>query len=226
MANPLSPFHGWPRTRQYRARDGALAFRMVADALTPLRAKLADGGAVLSAIGLFAGGMKVVTEIPNPGWLVAAAIAAPFAACPVLKAIYRSLLRKPTILHITTGLVQVQSLLGMRTFNRELRHRFSMVPHDKTRIEQEKNDLKVRRAAQGGRVIGAKTYYGQSYHLSFDYLDQRNDLLTVFGQKDALGILTRLKAIDDVLEAELRRGDGESLDPRTQWKERPGEIPQ
>lgn len=76
------------------------------------------------------------------------------------------------------------------------------------------------------KPIRKQRWYANSFHVSFDYLGQRNDIMTVYGQKEAVAIATRLKACDDVLDALARRGQGTPLTPADEWGDQPGAIPE
>jgi len=39
-------------------------------------------------------------------------------------------------------------------------------------------------------------------------------------------VLTRLRAIDEVINARAKRGDGTALNPGDQWVEQPGAFPE
>ena len=227
MAQPLSPFHGWPLTREYREPDGTRAFRCTARILTPLRAKAADYLATASAIGLFLLGAKAVAEMPRAsGWHWLAVVGGAVLSHQPLKAGLRQVFRAEIAVVVGVKTFRVRTLFGWRTYDRELKHKFTLIPHDKARSEHRNIEFRTRKAAQGRRVIAPAYYYGESYHVIYQCLGQRNDIATVYDRKEALAILTRLQACDEVLEGDVRRGDGEALRPKDQWGLRPGDIPE
>ena len=73
-------------------------------------------------------------------------------------------------------------------------------------------------------MIAPTRYYGDSFHVVFEYLGQRNDIATVYGHKDASAIVNRLKACDKRLNQLAGMGDEAALDPDDQWNKGPGEI--
>lgn len=121
--------------------------------------------------------------------------------------------------------VKVLRWYGWKVFDRTLPHKFSALAHDKTRAEQEQIDLAVRKEQARGRIIGKTRYYGESFHIVFEYLGQRQDLLTIYGPKAAKSVLSRLIACDSVMNTQTRMDEGISLDPEDEWSEDTGDIP-
>ncbi len=124
----------------------------------------------------------------------------------------------PTEFRVKTGNV-------WQVYDRTITHRFVMMKHDRTREEQEKNDYRVRCAQKRGEIIQPKRYYGDSFHIIFDYLGQRIDVATVYNQKRATAIAARLKACDKVMDTKNKMGEGEVLNPGEQWGNTPGTLP-
>lgn len=224
--NIISPFHGEPRTEQFTDENGNTAFHVTPKALTPLRVKLAEFLALMSCLGLALGGFNALTQAQHPAdWLWWLVLLGPWLAYPLLNRLWRLNLRKETRIVLTIDQFKFMSWKGWRKFDRKLPHRFALILHDKTQAEKDAHELAVREGQARGQVIAPKRYYTDSYHLSFEYIGQRNDVLSVYGHKEALAILARLKACDDILDAEARMGDGISLDPEDQWNDQPGDIP-
>lgn len=110
-------------------------------------------------------------------------------------------------------------------YDRSLTHRFVMQRHDRTRQKQEEHDLQIRRAQQNGRIIRPPRYYAESYHIVFEYMGHRHDVLTVFDKNRAMAVTARLKACDEFMNNRARMGDGEVLNPAEQWSDQPGGLP-
>ncbi len=221
----ISPFDGKPLTEQFTDESGNTEFLITPQALTPLRVKLAEFLASLSALGLMAGGLYALDVAHHPAdWLWGAAFFGPWLAYPLMDWLWRLFLHKETHLVMTIDQFKLLSWRGWQSYDRKLPHRFVLVPHDKTQVEKDAHDLAVRLGQARGQVVAPKRYYTDSYHLSFEYLGQRNDVLTVYGHKEALEILARLKACDEILDAEARMGEGIALSPDDQWNDQPGGI--
>ena len=221
----VSPFDGKPLTEQFADESGNTAFRVTPQALTPLRVKLAEFLAGISVLGLMSGGFYALVDAHHPtDWFWGAAFFGPLLAYPLLNWFWRLFLYKETQLVMTTDKFKFLSWKGWQSYDRKLPHRFALVLHDKTQDEKDAHDLAVRQGQAHGQVIAPKRYYTDSYHLSFEYLGQRNDVLTVYGHKEALEILARLKACDEILDGVARMGDGIALDPEDQWNNQPGGI--
>jgi len=221
----VSPFDGEPRTEQFTDKSGNTAFRVTPQVLTPLRVKLAEFLAGMSALGLMGGGFYALTERPDASaWLWGAVLLGPPLAFPLLNRFWQLFFYSETKMVLTIDEFKFRSWNGWHKYDRKLEHRFALVLHDKTQKEKDENELAVRQGQARGQVIAPKRYYGDSFHLSFEYLGQRNDVLTVYGHKEALEILARLKACDERLNQLGSMGDGIALDPEDQWTDQPGGI--
>ena len=222
-----SPFAGKPATRQVMGRNGQPAFYISPRVLTPARAYTA---ALLAKLGMVAGlgyGLIGVASVQNPDSnMLTAALVGPVVGGFVLHRALCSLFRRRVRLMMTTEKFSVKKLFGWKHYDRQLPHRFALVPHDWTRAEQDEGEFQAAKAQLKKQVLRKQRWFANSFHVSFDYLGQRNDLMTVYGQKEAVAIATRLKACDDVLDAFARRGHGTPLSPEEEWGDQPGEIPE
>ena len=197
-----------------------------ARALTPFRAKLADRGTPLTTIAVFAGtlyGIIVATTQVLEVWAAGAALVA--GSYPAARYLYRRALARSATFEFTPDTFAVRRLIGWKRFDRRHPHAFSLLPHDKARDEHDAHDLATRKAQLKGSAIQKKRYYGESYHLSFDYLGQRFDLMTIYGHKEALAIQAELAAADQIMDGIARKGLGITLRPDDDWSEQPGDIP-
>jgi hypothetical protein len=222
-----SPFAGKPATWQVTDRNGLPAFHVEPRVLTPFRAMAVSS---LSNLGTLAGigyGLLTAAGADNPdGGMLVAAIAVPVAGGLMLRQMLDSLLRKRVRIMLTLERFSVRTLFGWKHYDRELPHRFALVPHDSTQAERDEEEFRMQQAQITRKPIRKQRWYADSFHVSFDYLGQRNDIMTVYGQKEAVAIATRLKACDDVLDALARRGQGTPLTPTDEWGDQPGAIPE
>ena len=121
----LSPFHGRPVTKQFMGKDGELGFRIYPRELTPLRAKLADKLAPLSAVLAILEGFLVVEMIETPpDWIYWAVICGPILASPLLKLFYRFLLKRRWLMVITPDQFKVLTWHGWQIFEEPNFRRF------------------------------------------------------------------------------------------------------
>jgi len=222
----VSPFAGKPVTRQVADRNGAPAFDVQPRVLTPVRAMAASW---LTGLGVAAGlgfGLAGVANAPNAdGGMLTAALAVPVVGGFVLYGALRSLFRKRVRVMLTLEQFSVKSLFGWKHYDRLLPHRFALLQHDWAQAEHEQAEFQAAQAQMQRKVIRPARWYARSFHVSFDYVGQRNDVLTVYGQKEAMAIVTRLNACDNVLDALARRGQGTPLTPQDEWGDQPGAIP-
>jgi hypothetical protein len=222
-----SPFAGRPATRQVFDRNGAPAFDVQPRVLTPVRAMAASWLTGLGVIAALGNNLSDVANTPNPdSGMLTAAIVVPVVGGFVLYGALRSLLRKRVRLMLTLEQFSVKSLFGWKHYDRLLPHRFALLQHDWTQAEQEQQEFRAAVAQKQGKLIRKRRWFGKSFHVSFDYVGQRNDVLTVFGQKEAMAIVTRLNACDSVLDALAHRGQGTPLTPADEWGDQPGAIPE
>ena len=206
-------------------KDGELGFSIYPRELTPLRAKVADRLAPLSAVVMAWEGFLIVDAIPAPAdWFYWAAIGGSLLALPLLKLTYRFLLKRRWLMVPTPDQFKLLTWHGWRIFDRRMPHKFALLPHDKTQLEKEKIEQQLRKGKGYGKTYSQLCYYGDAFHLSYEYLGQRNDIATIFGQKQAIALAARLKACDDVMDAQAKMGDGTPLSPDDQWNDQPGDV--
>lgn len=221
----LSPFHGKPRTEQHLDKDGGLSFSIRPRELTPIRARIADTLAPLTAIWAAWEGLVIVESLPMPpDWMYWAVIGGPILALPLLKRAYRWLLKRRWEMVMTQEQFKFRTWRGWRSFDRRLPHKFSLLLHDKAQLEKERIEQDLRRGKTNGKTYSQLRYYGDAFHISYEYLGQRNDIATVFIQKNAVAVVARLKACDEVMDAQDKMGDGTALTPKDQWDDQTGDI--
>jgi hypothetical protein len=223
----LSPFAGKPATWQVVDHNGAPAFRVEPRVLTPVRASAVGLLTKLGGLAAVLYGLVSVASAAKPtfGMLAGAMVAAAFGTVALNRAL-DSLFRKRVRLMLTADRFSVRTLFGWKHYDRELPHRFALVPHDWTQAEREQQEYEMQQAQLHRKPVRKQRLYGNSFHVSFDYLGQRNDFMTVHGEKEAVAVVSRLKACDDVLDALSRRGQGTPLSPEGEWGDQPGAVPE
>jgi hypothetical protein len=143
----------------------------------------------------------------------------------LIEKLWRDFFRRQIVMDLTPDQFRVRRSLFWTRYDRSLSHRFALYAHDKTRQEALDAQFKEKKAEKRGRVIQLRRYHQESRHLSFDYLGQRNVIADIYDIREAQAIQKRLAAIDDVLDAYTKHGDGTPLKPDDQWVKQPGEIP-
>ena len=134
-------------------------------------------------------------------------------------------LKRRVQVSVTREQFRFRPLFRWVSFDRALQHRIGLVLHDLARQERDQHEHKIEEARQSRKIVQPKRYYQDSYHLTYELLGQRNDIIEIYGRPDAQAAVARLRAIDDVLNARARRADGTPLNPGDQWVEQPGAIP-
>lgn len=222
-----SPFAGFPAAWQSSDRKGNPVFHIEPRILTPFRVGVLR---FTSDLTIFAGigyGLSAAFTAEDSNiWMYAAAVIIPMALERVIYKTLEWFIRKRVSIRMTLDRFSVKRWYGWRHFDRQLPHRFAVLPHDWTQAEQDLEELHQQEMQLKKQPTLRYRLYGESFHLSFDYLGQRNDLMTVYGQKDVVAVAMRLKACDDVLDALMQRGHGTPLDPGKEWSQQPGAIPE
>jgi hypothetical protein len=226
MANRTqSPFEGKPTTRKFTNSKSQTCYRVTIEAMTPMRTRLADWLSGVAAIGALVGGIKIITMLPElEGWMVAGLLASPLPSYFIAKVGLNEAMRKTVRVEFTPDEFLVYGLFGIKRFDRHIPHKFALYVHD--RAEREENVLSYRESKRQ-RYWWAwklKRYCGQSYHLSFDYLDQRNVVMTIFKRRTAHNILARLNAVKQVMDNEVNNGAGQALTPEQDWSPQAGAL--
>lgn len=223
----ISPFAGGPPTTMGWDENGTLTFTVTPREMTPERLETYEllGYTAILALMIAAFAVYWHFRADASPWLLVAALVGP----PVLVRIYAlrlyDLLKKRTEVVFTPTEFRVARHWGWAVYDRTLTHRFVMMRHDRTREEEEKREMEARKAAQEGKIINPPRYYSDSFHIVFEYLGQRHDVLDVYDKNCALAVVSRFKACDQVMDNHARMGEGEPLNPDDQWGRQPGDVP-
>ena len=214
----INPLSGMPVTYALQDCNGHPKFIIKPLELTPLRCKAADGfkfliGAVLSITCVLAIlGLPEFFVEPVLRTIVPAVIAY-FA----LVWMFRCVLKRNTHIVMTTEAISVRRWFGWVRYNRNLDHQFALLNHDKMREEQQRHEYEIRQASAKGKILCKKAYYADSFHIVLAYAGHRRDLLTVYGQKQAIAIVTRLQYCDLRLNEAIDMGSGGGQTPEEEW---------
>jgi hypothetical protein len=219
------PFDGKPKTQEETDHNGNLTFRVIARVLTPTRAKIADklGETITAALILLSGLYILDHDLPPTALLFAGAI---WFLHPVFEKAWREALKRNVEIVVTPDEFRFRGWMRWVSVDRVLPHRVALVIHDLARQERDKHELEALKAQKRGTIVQPRRYYQDSYHLCYELLGQRNDITQIYGRPDAQAVLMRLRAIEDVINARARRGDGTAIRPGDQWVEQPGAIPE
>ena len=227
MKGNINPsFEDFPKTRQIIDHEGRIGFVITPRTLTPVRAMIAYWAAVAMAIAIAVLILIFLEKHPlTDDREIIALLAIPFVAYPLLKFTLPWLFKTRTQIILTPTVISIKRWGRKRPYDRTQPHSFSILENDRTQWEQERHELAVRRAQTHGEIISKKKYFGNSFHICFNPIGQRKDILTVYGRKPALAILMRLKACDEIIEAHSGLGEGLALTPDPQWTSQPGDLP-
>ena len=222
---------GRPATRRGKTKSGSPVITVTLRATSPFRAKLANricllGAAAGHVVALWeTASLEILSPAGASAWTWAAASLGPWIALPFLSKGFRALLARTTFVIFTPERFSVRCFWGWKHFDRAMPHDFSLIPHDRAFRERERLAYWDHKWQRFWWTLPITRYYGESYHLSFNYLGERNDLITVFGRRKALAMQARLKACGDILDGEMGKRDGVATQPHYDWSDLPGDLP-
>lgn len=225
LVNFRNPLQSNPATIQGKDAQGLPFFVIRPHVLTPLRAKAADGCANVLAFALLLGCawwyiVHSSRDASEAIWLVAL-VGAAYAGLPW---VVRLTFCRRAEIRMTTDTIAVRDLWSWRHYSRLLEHQFVLLPHDRAAQERLDDDFALREASSRGVVIQRFPYYGSSAHVVLVYAGHREDVLTVFGQRDAVAVLQRLQYCDRCLDKALAMGRGVPHRAEDEWDQTPGGI--
>lgn len=226
----ISPYGGFPATYAIEGPKGGTAKVVVAPVvLTPLRAQFADSIGNVSTFALAAAGVGLVAMLndPAPYWWGVAALG-PWPFRELIRYGFRKLFRKRTILEFTPEHFVVHRRRGrMEVYDRQEQHRFRLDNrHEDARREARELEIKQERARMRGQVIRPEKYYGDTFHLIFDYGNQPHFVMDIMGQEEALWVLGRLKKVTELMEKVVAMGAMVAEGPKSEWDDMAGQIPE
>ena len=213
--NPLS---GRPRTLESQDSEGRPVFTIIAQELTPGRARAA------TALSALAGGCLMVAlpfliarsaHITVP--LVAGAVAAGIVCHRAISAAITQALHATTEIVMTTAEIAVRRGADWKRYAREIAHQFLLIPHDRTREEQRANDFGQQKASREGKAVQPAVFYGESFHVVLAYAGQRIDLLTVYRPPRAAAVVARLQLCDELLNRAAGKSHSTGGGPDSEW---------
>lgn len=133
-------------------------------------------------------------------------------------------LRTKTQIRLSSTHIAVAQDKEWVLYDRQMPHRFALLPHDRAPMERLVHDFERQKASIARKAVFKKPYYGESFIVALEYLGQRNDLLTAYGRNEATAIVARLQACNEIIEARTRQGRGAAINPADQWGHQPGDI--
>lgn len=215
----VSPFSGPPYTTLGSDSQGRSTATVRLQALTPERVMLCQNLASLTIVGITILSASITPALFFGSFLL-------WFAHGVITQEFAYKLTPVTDIVFTATEFRVQREGHWDVYDRTIRHSFALIEHDETKNEQERHKVAIARAQLRREVIRPQRIYGQSFHLIYEYLGQRQDITSIYGEKIAREIVTRLQALDALMDAQLNMGDAPVSDPGQQWDPQPGDSPQ
>lgn len=221
----ISTYEAFPTTYAVEGTDKVVVAPLV---LTPLRAKFADSIGNVSTFALAVAGVGLVALLndPAPYWWAVAALG-PWPFRELIRFGFRKLLRKRTILEFTPERFTVRrSRRKVEVYDRRERLRFRVDNrHEDARREARELEIKQERARMRGLVIRPEKYYGDTFHLTFEYGDQALFIMEIMGQDYANLVRGRLKKVTEEMDKVVAMGAMFVEGPKSEWDDMAGQIP-
>lgn len=223
----VSPFSGFPRTIvEENCKDGVSLKHITNPRFQgPWLAKISDAVKWLSATSAAGGALYVGLQYDISYLALAAStVAAPaitFVACHF--GLPHVITRSARVMFTPEHFVHL-GLFKVRKYDRSLPHSFALFAHRKADREEERLSYKESKSAGRWWQGAPKRYYGNSYHIAFQFMGQRHDLMTVYRHETASKILARLKASDEAMESKVGGGRGQALKPEDEWADQSGVL--
>lgn len=221
----ISPLSRQPLTREFRTPDGHPAYRVTPHVLTPWRARIADACTTFFKVVLAFACVITFFMLDTAGLIQAGLLVALyFAGGAGIRWVMRYAFRRRAEIVMTTEKIGVRRWFFWKWFPRQIEHRFSLQVHDAAQQEQRDLEFAVRKAASNGKVLRVTPYYADSFHVVLVLAGHREDLMTVYGAKDAAAVVARLQYLDRCLDAVIAMGAGVPRQPEDEWHEVPGSL--
>lgn len=210
-----NPLAGKPYTSTFETAGGRKGYKVLPYELTPLCAMIVDKVSVFAAT-LFAI-LLAVKAFQSSGTSYGIEHALTFLGFVLVvyvatREFLRGALRKPSRIVFHDQTIAVGLWPFREFYDRNIEHSFALIQHDEADTEQ-------RLASQK-----QKPYFRDSYHVILMYAGQRNDVLTVYGRKEAIAILQRLIYCDRALNDDTNMPGGHKPTPELEWKQAPGGL--
>lgn len=219
-------FSGKPRTTVGSDRNGNPTYEVRARALTVVGAKAAHRLGLLAGISTaFYELYQLVMYIPaTTSTDLLVGVVAPFAVNYGVKFGLQQLFQAERVFKFTIEGVTVKGLGRGATYDLDLPLKFTLLNHDREKIEAERLEFLKRKWGRRWWFPQPKAYLNKASHLSLDQLDQRNDMMTIYGKSNARRIQARLNACLDLVRNHGKAGHGMSFEAEGDWSQQPGAL--
>lgn len=198
-------------------------------AMTPFRQKITHYTAYYFAIAAgWVSGAYLAINVLNeicPWWALAAIPAVFFGVKYGVNFALTKLLSKGRNVRITEQKIMIQKwFFFWEKFNRMHEHGFSYRKHPKGGKEKELLAHRVREESSEGKVKRSHIFYQDSFEIIFEYLGQPIVLMSAYGEGNAIQIIARCQAVDEVIKSANGTNGALSLDAQGDWGEQAGSL--
>lgn len=221
----LRPFYGPPRTRPYVSRKRGPGWKVRLRELTPVRAKIADALAMMSALALAIGACLYLHHTGEQnGWLWISAILGALIAVPLLQWLWGVILRRNMAMSLDRVRLKRHWLFTWGVHETPAVGGFALAPHRKAAIEALEHEDERMRAAMRNQVVRPKQYYQDCGVLNLLYHGEYRKLRPIYPIHKAQRAEQRMQA---VYEKVLQQGAARNFDPYggdSDWTKTSGEF--
>jgi len=219
------PFRGRPRTVLRKTDNDEIIITVDVFALHPWMLKCIRWtgiGCTAATIGLTGYGLAINSD---PTWLnVLAAVGISALTYPTWRYGLGYLFQFHVPVRFTPNQISFKRWFTWKHFERRHPHSFVVRFHDKQPKEKDRIDFLNKKRLARFWWFRRQPVFGDSYHIVLEYFGERQDVITVYGAKTADKIQARLKACDDIIEAETHGDGGITLSPEKDWGAAVGTI--
>ena len=221
-----NPFQGKPQTTIGSDANGHPTYEVRARALTVLGAKAAHRLGLVAGIATgFYEFYQLVVYIPaTTSTDLLVGVLAPFAVRYGVKFGLQQLFQAEGVFKFSIEGVTVKGLGGGTKYDLDLPLKFTLLSHDREKIEAERLEFLKRKWGRRWWFPQPAAYLNKSSHLSLDQMDQRNDVMTIYGKSNARRIQARLNACLDLVRNHGKAGHGMSFEAEGDWSQQPGAL--
>jgi len=221
-----SVLDGFPKTIDGKTKDGQEKLTVMPTAIVPRMAKISDITAkIVCGLSVPATIYEAFLIQLNEPWHYFGLLGLPVAAYLGTKWYLRHLFTFTKRFEFTPELFIVRRvLLSNIVVDRSLPGKFTLYIHNAAQEEKENIENKKANRVKRWWNLPIRVYYGNSYHLAYEYMGQRIDIMTIFGSKKANLILSRLNNCNRIMDGYASKGQGQALRPEDEWDGQSGQL--
>ncbi len=223
----VSPFEGFPTTNDNYDDDNKLLNAEVSvNALSPFSKFCVDKLRWVIGVGSAVSAAAAIYQLREPAtWVWALTPVTFFASVALAHLGLSEALKSKRKFRITRETFERKNWYGRWVvYDRHQPHRFTLKEHRWAKTEARIIEYFKARAANKGRATLMRPYFGESFHLCFEFGRRPIRLMSIHGQTKPQLALGRLTALDEALDGTLAGRSGMVLKPKDEWDRSVGSL--